>query len=405
MMNAAGTSALGFVFWMLATRLYDPDEIGVGASLINIMTLLSFLSVFGIQIGLLRFIPQKKKKESHALLNSAISIVIVSSVLFGLGFVLTVNLWSSSFNSVLDGTMEKLAFTLFVTCWSLHLLLNSIFIAKKRSIFVVIKDSGLFSGFKIAFLFFLIGFGAFGLFLSWGFAILIGVLLSWIFVLYRIMDGYIFKPIRLNPELVNIINYTLTNYFGEIFRILPTMVLPIIAVHIISPDHGGYFYITWMIANVIFIMVYMLTLPLVVEGAENIKEIKMKLKKTINLAMLVIGPAIIVLILFPDLILQVVGGDRGYGEGAVLLRVLAISTIPFIYNNIQVALSRIYQDRDVLWLFGFPALFTVIFSVWSFGEMGIVGGGWVWLIGQTIIAVAFVIRNLFRTKGRISIIS
>ena len=399
MINAAGTSILGFIFWMFATRLnYTPDEIGVGAALINAMTLLSFLSIFGIQIGLLRFIPLYDKRESFSVMNSAFSLVILSSIIVGLGFSFTASVWSEWFGSTLEGLPEKLVFTLFVVFWSIHLLLNAVFIAKKHSKFVFLKDTVVFSAAKVALLFPFVFLGAFGILTAWGFGILFAVLMMWVLVLNKIMGGYSFRPSGLRKGLMKIVDYSLINYFGEIFRTLPTLLLPILTVHLVSPEDGGYFFIAWMIANVIFYMIYMFTLPIVVEGAEDINQLTYKLKKYRNLAIVVFIPGIILLLLFPDLMLQLVGGDEVYTEGTLLLRLLALSAAPFLINNILVAKSRIYQNKDVIWIYGLSSVITIILSIWWFQSFGIVGGGLAWFSGQIIVTGIFGTRELVKKR-------
>jgi O-antigen/teichoic acid export membrane protein len=392
-MNAAGASLLGFIFWMIAPRMFSADEIGVGASLINAITLLSFFSTFGIQIGLLRFISLHDQKESFSLLNSAFSLVILSSVILGFGFAFSAGLWSDTFGKAMVSFTEKSVFTLFVVFWSIHLLLNAVFIAKKRSKLVFLKDTGIFSVLKIALLFPLIFLGTLGIVTAWGFGILIAVLVMWILFLGKMVGGYRYRPSGISKELKNIVNYSVINYIGEIFRTLPTLILPILAVHLVSPENGGYFFIAWMIANVIFYMVYMFTLPLVVEGAENMDQITSKINKSKNFAIAVFTPGIIVLLLFPGFILELVGGSDDYREGALLLRVLAISVAPFIINNLLVAKSRIYQSKDVIWIYGLSTAITISLGILWFPLMGIVAGGWAWLLGQIVVAVIFGIKE------------
>jgi O-antigen/teichoic acid export membrane protein len=258
---------------------------------------------------------------------------------------------------------------------------------------VLIKDTGLFSVLKIVLLFPLVFLGTMGILTAWGFGILFAVLVMWILFFGRLMEGYRYRPSGIKKELKNIINYSIINYIGEIFRTLPTLILPILAVHLVSPEHGGYFFISWMIANVIFYMVYMFTLPLVVEGAENIDQIAGKINKSKNFAIAIFTPGIIVLLLFPGFILELVGGSEDYREGAMLLRILAISVAPFILNNLLVAKSRVYQSLDVIWIYGLSTAITITLSILWLPLMGIVAGGWAWLLGQIIVAVVFSIKE------------
>ena len=49
------TSVLGFVFWALAARLYDPAAVGTATALIAAMTFLANLSTLGLRTDETRF--------------------------------------------------------------------------------------------------------------------------------------------------------------------------------------------------------------------------------------------------------------------------------------------------------------------------------------------------------------
>src|SRR5437773_4097092 len=45
----------GFLFWIIAARLYGAAQIGIATSLYSLLTLLSTLSLLGFNSGLMRF--------------------------------------------------------------------------------------------------------------------------------------------------------------------------------------------------------------------------------------------------------------------------------------------------------------------------------------------------------------
>ena len=50
-------SVLGFVFWMVASRLYSADSIGLATAIISVMGLIVGLSVLGLNAGIIRYLP------------------------------------------------------------------------------------------------------------------------------------------------------------------------------------------------------------------------------------------------------------------------------------------------------------------------------------------------------------
>src|SRR5687768_6815166 len=54
--NAALTSALGLLFWVLAARLYPADEVGIGSALISSLITLSAAAQLNLGNVLVRFV-------------------------------------------------------------------------------------------------------------------------------------------------------------------------------------------------------------------------------------------------------------------------------------------------------------------------------------------------------------
>ena len=46
-LSTATMAVLGFAFWLLSARLYDPGEIGKATTLISAVALISYLGLFG----------------------------------------------------------------------------------------------------------------------------------------------------------------------------------------------------------------------------------------------------------------------------------------------------------------------------------------------------------------------
>lgn len=53
MLSTLIMSFFGFIFWMVASRLYDAGDIGLATGLISVMGLIVGLSVLGLNVGLI----------------------------------------------------------------------------------------------------------------------------------------------------------------------------------------------------------------------------------------------------------------------------------------------------------------------------------------------------------------
>ena len=62
MANSGVIAILGFVFWVVAARLYSTENVGLGAALISANQLLSFIGTVGLGFGIIRFLPDTEDK-------------------------------------------------------------------------------------------------------------------------------------------------------------------------------------------------------------------------------------------------------------------------------------------------------------------------------------------------------
>jgi len=65
LMLSSGTNAvLGFAFWVLAARLYKPEDVGLASAAISAMSLLALFSSLGMGYGLIKFLPTSGEKSA-----------------------------------------------------------------------------------------------------------------------------------------------------------------------------------------------------------------------------------------------------------------------------------------------------------------------------------------------------
>ena len=57
LLGTAVISATGFVFWIIAARLYPVEVVGVGSAIISALGLMAVLPELGLATGLVRFLP------------------------------------------------------------------------------------------------------------------------------------------------------------------------------------------------------------------------------------------------------------------------------------------------------------------------------------------------------------
>lgn len=122
MFTSISSAGSGFVFWMLAAKLYSKEDVGVATALISSMALLVLLSRFGLDSSIIRYFPEKDK--SRVFSTSAV-ITTFFAVLLGIIFIAGIDLWLPELGGILK---SKNASLLFIPCCKLYYFLNWDFI-------------------------------------------------------------------------------------------------------------------------------------------------------------------------------------------------------------------------------------------------------------------------------------
>jgi len=62
MLNTGVMAVFGFFFWIINTRLYCTEQVGIGTTLISVMKLISSFSLLGLGNSLIKHPPTSDKK-------------------------------------------------------------------------------------------------------------------------------------------------------------------------------------------------------------------------------------------------------------------------------------------------------------------------------------------------------
>jgi O-antigen/teichoic acid export membrane protein len=390
MMNHLVTSGLGFIFWMVVARYYPPHEVGVASVIISSMLLIAILGNLGFGIGLIRFLPDAKTEDANEMINSCFTISgIFTSILIAI-FLIGLNIWAPDLGFIRDNAIYVLIFFLFTLIWMISPLINSIFISKRASIYVFIKDSGIFSVLKVVLPLVFITYGAFGIYASWGLAAAMAFIVSILFFLRRIHSGYKLKFIIKKKAVNHMIQFSLGNHIGEVFKILPGLVLPLMILNLLTASDAGYFYISWMLSSLLIMIPIAVSTSLLAEGSIKASSFKEDLRKSVELILALLIPATLIIYFLGDMLLVLVGTQ--YSDNAfALLQLLAIASLPFTINIIYMTIKRLEKKvKEIIGIYGIMAFGTLGMSYIFINDIGLVGAGYAWLFGQTTVAMVVI---------------
>jgi O-antigen/teichoic acid export membrane protein len=399
--NMAGTfvlGGLGFVFWLIIARLYKPENVGIATILISIMTLLSSFTIMGLDSSLTRYLPKSANK--HELINSAFVIVAIVALVATVIFLLGLQAFSPKLLFLRSNFFYILSFTIFLIFCSWNILVDNIFMAFRAAINILIKNI-IISTLKLMLPFVLIAFGAYGIFASAASALALGVLagLSILIFKFKIRPSISVKISFIKEKSI----YSSANYIVIFMRSMPSLVLPVIILNILSANYAAYFYIASMIQNVLVVIPIATEQALLAEGSYNEAELKKHVKKAIATTLVILIPATTIIVLFGNILLQFFG--KSYAtEAFQFLRLYSISTIFTALLLIASAVMNVKHKIKTLVILNITVAVLTLCLSYAFISGGLVGIGWGWTLGQAIaglVSIYFIIRNCSgTTKSR-----
>lgn len=383
MLSTGVMAVFGFFFWMINTRLYSSEQVGIGTTLISIMTLISSFSLLGLGNSLIKYLPTSDKKNEK--INTSFMLVGLTSILISIFFLIFLKTFSPKLLFVRESIIFSLLFILFIVFSSLNVISENVFIAYRSSKFVLIKNT-IFSIVKLILPIFLVALGAYGIFMSVGIAIAVAFLFSLVILIFRF--NYLPKPIIDRIVVKRMTKFSLGNYIAGFIGGLPVMVLPILIINSIGAKFSAYFYIDMMIASLLYIIPIATSQSLFAEGSYSERDLKIRLKKAIKIISLILIPAILVTFLFGNYILLAFGKEYS-SEGVIFLQILAISGIFISINCIGNSIFYIKHRIKLIILVNLLGTSIILSLSIMLIHQNLLGIGVGWMLGQGIISVIY----------------
>ncbi|HET8680932.1 MAG TPA: hypothetical protein VFM54_03505, partial [Micromonosporaceae bacterium] len=139
-LNTVVSSVLGIGYWVLAARLYSPQELGTGAAIISTMTLLSMLSQLNLNSALARFLPAAGRRGG-ALIGYAYAASCGMALLLGAGFLVLAPGVADRVGLGSAGPLLAAGFVVAVAAWGVFTLQDSVLTALRGAVWVPVENA------------------------------------------------------------------------------------------------------------------------------------------------------------------------------------------------------------------------------------------------------------------------
>lgn len=392
MLTTGAMGGFGFIFWLISTRLFTPDQIGLGTTIISTMSLISLISMFGLGSTIIRFLPSSKTKNEE--INTALTLITITSTLFSLIFIIFLPYFSPKILFIRENNFYILGFVLITILSSVNSLTDSIFIAYRSAHFNLITDGFIISITKLIAPIFFVSIGAYGVFFSSGIATIIGTLASLIILVKR----FSYKPVfALNKEVFKkVFNYSFINYISSFFSTLPNLLLPIIIINKLGPAESGYFFMCFMIINLLYTVSSSVAQSLFAEGSYGEDLLLKLLKRSLKILFYILIPGSLFLAFVGPYILGFFGEAYKIGGSKVILILALSSPIISMYNLGSTLLKIRNQMYSVITINIFYAL-SICGLSYLYASRGLQWVALCWVFGNLVAgSISFIMIYKYR---------
>jgi len=383
MLSTAVMAFFGFFFWIINTRLFTAEQIGLSTALISSITLITGFSMVGMNQGIIRYLPKSNRKTDK--INTVITVVLLSTLIASGIYILGLKSFSPKLSFLRENILFLVLFIAIAISSSFESIYNNVFIAFRNTKYILYNN--IFKSIiKLLLPAVLITLGSFAIFVSASLGTIFIVFVS-IFILHKLYS-YKFRLTFKKDIFRNMYKLSFGNYIASLLAGLPLTLLPIMITNTLGPKQAAYFYMDMMIVNLLNTIQSSVNNSLFAEGSNNDKELKKHIFKSITFISLLLIPFMLVVVLFGGHILLAFGKEYS-NEGVVLLRLLALSVI---FTSINGMLSSILNVKGkvnlilMMCIIGPSILLALIYFALP---KGLVPLGYAWLIGEAIISLIY----------------
>ena len=400
------TAGVGYLYWIVAAHIYSAHAMGLASALIGAMTLASLLANLGIGSAFVQILPRRAAGQTWSrAVNAGLLAGTLSSLLAGGIALFVLPLVSVEFGVVIHQAAYAISFVAGVLLTTLSTLLDQIFVAERRSEKMLVRNMA-FALLKLPLLLLPLMFAhrdALGIFSSWVLAAAISLVGSAALFLPRLGRAYTFTTRGLFADMRSMLSLLAGHHMINLGGMIPMYLLPVFVTIRLSATDNAYFYSTWMMGSMFSMVAPAVATSLYAEGSHEMKRIMQKTRSAALTIAALLGPAMVVAILWGHIILSLFG--PGYAQhGALLLTVLALSAVPDAITSLYTAVFRMRRHLHLAVMLNLGmALLTLTIAWFLLPSLGIVGAGIAWMIAQssgTLAAGIYsVVRYVKRTRA------
>ena len=397
--NTVGTSGIGAIFWAVAARLYGPEALGRAAALISALMLVATLSQLNLSSTLMRFLPQMGAMSARRLIIFSYLASSLTAVAGSVIFVTILPRLNSEWRFIGDSAFLTVLFAVSVVVWEVFTLQDAVLVGLQRAAVVPVENV-IYSLAKLGLLVFAAQLlGSTNILFSWVTPLIFLIpVINWL--IFRCLKDR--RPHDLVPGLRvrHLARFASVDYAGTICGQVMANSLPLLVISVLGPAAAGSIYIASLITSGVATVGTSFSTGLLVEAAAAPDRLSELTRGALKRAVIIMGPATIVLVFGAHLILRIYGGTYST-QTAVLFQLMALSLIPLCIEAIAFSLDRIAGKPIRATLSQLAMTVLTLGGSWLlFGRLGINAVGVAWLGTDVFLAIVRLPTVLAALRGR-----
>ncbi len=386
------TSAVGFVFWIVAAREYSPDVVGKNSALVYAIMFLAGVAQLNLTNVLVRFVPVAGRR-SRRLVGLAYAVGGGFAVLAGLVFAWGARLWSPDLAEVFDGRSATLLFAASTGIWAIFVMQDGVLTATGRAA-VVPLENAVFSCLKVAMVVVLAAVLPLrGIAVSWMAATAMAVVATNGYLFARALPAHVATGAQVAEPLPvrRVARYAGGDYLGVLCWLGCTQLLPVLVLGRVGPAGTAVFSMAWTIAYSLYLVPSGLGQSLVAHTAADPAELESARRGVVRHALALLVPVVAVLFVAAPYVLALFG--RQYAEsGTWVLRLAVLSSLPNVVTASAVSAARVRRRMSVVVaLLGTLSGLVLALTLLLIPHLGITGVGVALLAGQALVAAGLLV--------------
>jgi len=366
----------GFLFWMIAARLYTVEQVGLATALVSSLGLVALFSMLGFDSAIIRFFPSEDRGR---VISTSLIVSTTTSIMAGVLYILLVEILAPSM-LFLRVPEFALTFILIGALNSVVYIAGNSFIADRKADYYFLQM--LFMALRILALVPLAFLGVFGIFMS----MCLGYLVASCFSLAMLQRNIgVIRP-ELDWDFIRrSFRFSSGIYVSSVLSVAPTLIISLMVLNMLGEAEAAKYNMAFLIGNMVQIIPTSIGTSLFVEGSHG-ESLRRSVLRAGGASFALLVPAVLALLLFGDRLLGLLKGE--YVEGFDLLRIFALSSFPMTVYFLFVPIQNVRMRVESI--VGLNALRCVLFLGLSYVLMkqyGILGAGYAWMGTYVVIAL------------------